>query len=58
MLRRVFHGWVPQNETKSETLEWARLQRYPPETRKDCRKYYGQDCKPVKRTVEMVVRDG
>ena len=56
--RRVHRGWVPESETIAEMMAWAAINRFPPETRADCIKYYGKKCRPVRARIEIIVEKG
>jgi len=53
-LKRVKHGWDPEDLSITEAMEWAMLARYPARTSKDCKEIHGPGCKPQKSKVTII----
>lgn len=63
MRRRVYKGFAPASETVRQMMEWAMIDRFPIPLWRECKRYHGADCKPVKSTViisdtEITARKG
>jgi len=55
-MKRTISGWLPKGLTITEAMELTRLlqSHLPCPTREMCLKTYGDDCKPERRTTEII----
>jgi len=58
MIRRVYRGWAPVNQTQATTLCWFVSGGRVIETKREVLDIYGPDCEPIQVSVGITVRHG